>query len=99
MGLFFRYLKRAILALVLLAAAIVAAGMIYIRTASFGHLIEIQVGRLLACTFRGEVTLGHIDPSTWGGLTIREVSVRYEGTTIVRIPRVRLDYGVIPLLW
>ncbi len=99
MGLFFRYLKRAILALVLLAAAIIAAGMIYIRTASFGHLLEIQVGRLLARTFRGEVTLGHIDPSTWGGLTIHELSVRYKDTTIVRIPRVRLDYGVIPLLW
>ena len=99
MDLIVRYLKRVLLALALLTATIITAGMIYIRTDSFGRLLKNQVGSLLARTFRGEVRLGRIDTSIRGALTIHELSVRYEGTTIVRVPQVRLGYFLIPLLW
>src|ERR1700694_5335253 len=99
MSLFVRYLKRALLMLALLAAVLIVAGGIYIRTDSFGRLLRGQVSNLLATSFRGEVTLGEIDSSIWGALTIHELSIKYGGATVVRIPEIHLGYSLIPLLW
>jgi uncharacterized protein involved in outer membrane biogenesis len=85
--------------LALLVAVVTVAGVIYVRTDSFGHLLKGQVNNLLATSFRGEVTLSKIDTSIGGALTIHELSIRYEGATIVRIPQIQLGYSLIPLLW
>src|SRR5216683_776324 len=99
MSLFVRYLKRALLMLALLAAVIVVAGVIYVRTNSFGQVLKERVANLLATSFRGEVTLGEIDTSIWGALTIHELSIKYGGATVVRIQQIHLAYSLIPLLW
>src|SRR5216683_1187816 len=99
MSLFVRYLKRALLMLALLAAVIVVAGVIYVRTNSFGQVLKERVANLLATSFRGEVTLGEIDTSIWGALTIHELTIKYGGATVVRIPQIQLGYSLIPLLW
>jgi uncharacterized protein involved in outer membrane biogenesis len=99
MNLFVRYLKRALLMLTLLGAVVIVAGAIYVRTDSFGHLLKGQVSNLLATSFRGEVTLGEIDTSIWGALTIHELSIKYGGATVVRIQQIHLAYSLIPLLW
>ena len=62
--------------LALLAAIVIVAGAIYVRTASFGRLLKDQASNLLATSFRGEVTLGEIDTSIWGALTIHELSIK-----------------------
>src|SRR5229473_1596974 len=61
MTLFARYLKRVLSMLALLAAIVIVAGAIYVRTASFGRLLKDQASNLLANSFRGEVALGEID--------------------------------------
>jgi autotransporter translocation and assembly factor TamB len=99
MSLFVQYLKRALVVIALLAAVLIVAGGIYIRTDSFGRLLRGQVSNLLATSFRGEVRLGEIDSSIWGALTIHELSIKYGGTTVVRIPEIHLGYSLIPLLW
>jgi hypothetical protein len=99
MSLFVRYLKRVLLMLALLAAVVIVAGVIYVRTDSFGHLLKGRVSNLLANSFRGEVTLGEIDTSIWGALTIHELTIKYGGATVVRIPQIQLGYSLIPLLW
>src|SRR6266853_6140057 len=99
MSLFVRYLKRALVMLALLAAVVIVAGAIYVRTASFGRLLKTQASNLLATSFRGEVTLGEIDTSIWGALTIHELSIKYGGAPVVRIPQIQLAYSLIPLLW
>jgi hypothetical protein len=99
MALFVRYLKRALLTLGVLAAVVTVAGVIYVRTDSFGRLLKSQVSNLLASNLRSEVTLGQIDTSNWGVLTIHELMVKYGGSTIVRIPQIQLGYSLIPLLW
>ncbi len=48
MSLFVRYLKRALVMLALLAAVVIVAGAIYVRTASFGRLLKTQASNLLA---------------------------------------------------
>jgi autotransporter translocation and assembly factor TamB len=85
--------------LALLAAVIVVAGVIYVRTNSFGQVLKERVTNLLATSFRGEVTLGQIDTSSWGALTIHELRIKYGGATVVRIPQIQLGYSLIPLLW
>ena len=99
MNLFVRYLKRVLLMLTLLGAVVIVAGAIYVRTASFGRLLKDQASNLLANSFRGEVALGEIDTSIWGALTIHELSIKYGGATVVRIPQIQLAYSLIPLLW
>src|SRR5216683_2184123 len=99
MRLFVRYLKRVLLMLALLTAVIIVAGVIYVRTNSFGRLLKGQISNLLVTSFRGEITLGKIDTSSWGALTIHELSIKYGGATVVRIPQIQLGYSLIPLLW
>src|SRR6266852_4423648 len=99
MSLFVRYLKRALVMLALLAALVIVAGAIYVRTASFGRLLKTQASNLLATSFRGEITLSEIDTSLWGALTIHELSIKYGGAPVVRIPQIQLSYSLIPLLW
>ena len=60
--------------LALLVAVVIVAGVIYVRTASFGRLLKGQVGNLLATGFRGEITLGEIDTSIRGALIIQRIS-------------------------
>src|SRR5713226_402037 len=98
MSIFVRYLRRALVMLAILAAVLIVAGVIYIRTDSFGRLLKGQVSNLLATSFRGEVTLGEIDSSIWGALTIHELSIKYGGATVVRIPQIQLAYSLVPLL-
>jgi len=72
---------------------------IYVRTNSFGQVLKERVTNLLATSFRGEVTLGQIDTSSWGALTIHELRIKYGNATVVRIPQIQLGYSLIPLLW
>src|SRR5258708_16325795 len=99
MNRFVRTLKRALLMLALLVAVVIVAGVIYVRTDSFGRLLKRQVSNLLATGYGGEITLGEIDTSIRGALIIHELSIKYGGATIVRIPQVELAYSLIPLLW
>jgi autotransporter translocation and assembly factor TamB len=99
MARFLRNAKRALLALALLAAVVVVAGLIYVRTDSFGRLLQRRISNLLATEFRGEITLGRIDTSVWGAFTVHDLSIKDGGETIVWIPQIHLGYSLIPLLW
>jgi hypothetical protein len=98
MNLFVRQLKRVLMMLALLVAAVIVAGVIYVRTDSFGRLLKGQVSNLLATGFRGEITLGAIDTSIRGVLIIHELTIKFRGATIVRIPEIELGYSLIPFV-
>ena len=102
MNLFVRNVKRVLLMIAVLAVAVVVAGVIYIRTDSFGRLLKGQASNLLATSFRGEVTLGEIDSSIWGALyNSHELSIkiwRRDGRFLDSANRA-LGYSLIPLLW
>src|SRR5713101_8787499 len=40
-----------------------------------------------------------VNTSIWGALTIHELTIKYGGATVVRIPQIQLGYSLIPLLW
>jgi uncharacterized protein involved in outer membrane biogenesis len=96
---FFRYLARALLALIVLVAIVVAAGTIYLRTESFSRLLRSEVNHFGATSFRGQLVIGQIDTSFWGGLTIHDLRVQYRGARVMLIPRLQISYSLIPSLW
>ena len=94
-----RYLSRALLGLCLLIAIVVTALMIYVRTESFGDLLRSEAIRVCATTFRGEIAIGSIGTSIGGDLRIRNVCIRNGGARVVWLPRLRISYSLIALLW
>jgi hypothetical protein len=92
-----RIAKRLLLVVALFVVAIFVAALIYIRTDSFGRLLQHQVSGLLA-DYRGNITVGQIDPTIWNSVIIHDLRIDYEGKTIAFIPQVRLGYALIPLL-
>ena len=83
MSRFLRYLARALQALIVLVAIVVAAGTIYVRTESFGRLLRNEVNRFTAATFRGQLLIGQVDASISGGLTIHDLRIEYHGGGIL----------------
>jgi autotransporter translocation and assembly factor TamB len=99
MNRFVRNVMRVFLILAFFAALVIVAAVIYVRTNSFGRLLQSRVSDILATEFRGQITLGKIDGSGWGVFVIHGLTIEYDGETIVQIPRIQLGYSLIPLLW
>src|SRR6516164_3288987 len=93
------WLRRALLSLVVVAAVVVTGTLMYIRTGSFARLLTRYISGLLAGRFQGEIVVRQLDTSISGALTIDDLSVRYQGVTIIYIPQAHLKYSLIPLLW
>jgi autotransporter translocation and assembly factor TamB len=77
---------------------VLAAGLIFTRTARFNDLLRVQIVNYLAQTYRGQITIGAIEGSVWGSLTLRDIEVRHHGATIATIPQLRVGYQIIPAL-
>src|SRR5438309_734859 len=75
MSVVIRYLKRAFMILALLITIVIVVAVIFVRTASFGRLLKTQVDSALANSFRGRITLGQIETSIWGTLSIHELRI------------------------
>jgi autotransporter translocation and assembly factor TamB len=92
---FIRWMLAAIVALILAA---VGAILLFTRTARFNDLLRIQVVTYLAQTYHGQITIGSIEGSIWGNLTLHEIAIHHQGSTIAAIPQVRVGYQILPAL-
>ena len=99
MNRFIKAVKRLLLVLIVLVAVAAVSVLVYVRTDSFGRLLQNRVSDLLNTQFRGEITMARIDISIGNELIIHGLRIKYGGVTIVWIPRIRIDYSLIPLLW
>ena len=90
-----RWLAAGVLALVLM---VIAAVTLFTRTARFNDLLRARIVSYLAQTYRGQITIGAIEGSIWGALTLRDIEVRHHGSTIARIPQLRVGYQLLPAL-
>ncbi len=94
-----RFLRRAlsiILRLMLLAVILLA---ILARTQFLHQLVRDQVVALVNSTYRGTLSIGRIQGSVWGSLRLDQVALSHQGKQIVSIPRLSLEYSLVPLLW
>src|SRR6266849_2211091 len=95
----FKYLRRAIAVLVLIIAFFVFALMIISRTPAFNRFLLDKVVAFANTTYRGQLSIGRIEGSIWGNLRLEQVGLVYQGKPIAAIPRLSLDYSLVPLLW
>ncbi len=94
----FSYLRWVLISAgLLLGLAAVALG-IYTNTEAFRRLVREQVIAAINNSIRGAVTLERIEGSLWGNITLHDVRLRYQDSDIVRIPRLKLSYALLPLL-
>jgi autotransporter translocation and assembly factor TamB len=77
---------------------VIAAALLFTRTARFNDLLRVQIVSILAQTYRGEITIGSIEGSVWGSLTLRDIEVRHRGATIATVPQLRVGYELLPAL-
>jgi len=90
-----RWVLAVVAALVL---TIAVAALIFTRTARFNDLLRTRIISYLGRTYRGEITIGTIEGSIWGSLTLRDINVRHGGVNIASIPELRFGYYLLPAL-
>ena len=93
------YVQRALLVLAIIVIGVFIGSAIYIRSSAFGIFLKTHIQSSLANTFRGEATLGTVDTSAPGTIAITDFRIRFDGKEIVRIPELRAEYSLVPLLW
>jgi autotransporter translocation and assembly factor TamB len=94
-----RYLFRALVGLLILVVVVIAGLIIYVRTDSFDHLLEREVNAALHGRFHGQIAIGTIQTPRLGVVDLHDLAITYQGRELLRIPLVRADYALIPLLW
>jgi len=94
-----RYLRRAISIILLIILASVFALVVLTRTALINQLLRDKAIAFVAANYSGTLKIARIGGSVWGGLRLERVALLYHGKTIASIPRLSLDYSLVPLLW
>jgi len=93
----FRYLHWIARAAGLVLLLVVALG-VYTNTEAFRQLVREQLIVAINNSIRGVVSLDRIEGSLWGNVTLHNVRLRYQEFDILRIPRLKLSYALLPLL-
>ncbi|HTT76224.1 MAG TPA: translocation/assembly module TamB domain-containing protein [Candidatus Binataceae bacterium] len=94
-----RSLLRVLAGLLAIFVVILAALMIYIRTASFNQLLKREVNSVLSGRFHGQITIGGIQASRIGRVDLYNFVITYHGRELVGAPVVEIGYSLMPLLW
>src|SRR5579883_2452132 len=81
-----------------LLALVIGAAVIFTRTAAFNNFIRVQIVNYLAQTYRGSITIGTIEGSIWGRLTLHDIEVHRAGAAIAVIRQLRVGYRILPAL-
>ena len=93
-----RYLRWIALGVGLVVVLLAVGLGVYSNTDAFRRLVREQLIASINSSIRGAVTLERIEGSIWGDITLHDVRLRYEESDIVRVPRLKLSYALLPLL-
>jgi autotransporter translocation and assembly factor TamB len=94
----FSYLGWTALALLgLLLIVLVGVGL-FTQTERFRGLLRDQLVSALHASSHAEVSLGRIEGSIWGNITLHDVVLRYQDTEMLRVPRLTASYALASLL-
>src|SRR5271155_2937575 len=93
-----RIVQWVVVGIVALVLTLAAAVLILTRTSRFNHFLRVQIVNYLSQTYRGQITIGAIEGSVWGRLTLREINLRHDGVDIASIPELRVGYYLLPAL-
>src|SRR5687768_7401716 len=71
----------------------------YSHTDHFRELARQKLIEIINDSIRGKVTVSELEGSIWGDLTVIDLRVSDVQKEILRIPRGRINYSLLPLLW
>ena len=94
-----RLLRWVLRGLMLLFALGVAGLVWYTHTDGFREFARQKLLALANESIRGKIGIAKLAGSVWGHLILNDVVVADDEAEIVQIPRLRIDYSWLPLLW
>ena len=93
---FCRWLRLALLVLLMLGVAGLA---FYTHTDGFREFVRQKLVTAINDSIRGKVSVARLDGSVWGSLTLIDVRLADNESEIARIPRLKVNYALLPLIW
>ncbi|HEX2260539.1 MAG TPA: hypothetical protein VHJ56_02840, partial [Candidatus Binatia bacterium] len=91
-----RWLRLALLVLLLLGVAGLA---FYTHTDGFREFVRQKLVTAINDSIRGKISVTRLDGSVWGSLTLIDVRLVDNEGEIARIPRLKVNYALLPLVW
>jgi autotransporter translocation and assembly factor TamB len=93
---FCRWLRLALLILLLLG---VSGLVFYTHTDGFREFVRQKLVTAINDSMHGKVSVARLDGSVWGSLTLIDVRLVDNEGEIARIPRLKVNYALLPLIW
>jgi translocation and assembly module TamB len=96
---FWRFCRWLRLALVVLLALGVAGLAFYTHTDGFREFVRQRLVAAINDSMHGKVSVARLDGSVWASLTLIDVRLIDNEGEIARIPRLKVNYALLPLVW
>ncbi len=93
---FFRWLRLTLLVLLALGIAGLA---FYTHTDGFREFVRQRLVTAINDSMHGKVSVAKLEGSVWGSLTLIDVRLIDNEAEIARIPRLKVNYALLPLVW
>ena len=93
---FCRWLRLGLLSLLVLGVAGLA---FYTHTDGFRDFVRQKLVAAINDSVRGKFSVARLDGSVWGSLTLIDVRLVDKESEIARIPRLKVNYALLPLVW
>src|SRR5918996_3438727 len=91
-----RWLGWGLLFVLVLGITVLA---VYTHTERFREFARHKLVEAINDSIRGKVSVAKLEGSIWGDLTVIDLRVSDVQSEILRIPRGRINYSLLPLLW
>jgi len=71
----------------------------YTHTDGFRDFVRQKLVTVINDSVRGKISVARLDGSVWGSLTLIDVRLADNESEIARIPRLKVNYALLPLIW
>jgi autotransporter translocation and assembly factor TamB len=96
---FWRFCRWLRLALVVLLVLGVVGLAFYTHTDGFREFVRQKLVTAINDSMHGKVSVARLEGSVWGSLTLIDVRLVDNEGEIARIPRLKVNYALLPLIW
>jgi autotransporter translocation and assembly factor TamB len=93
---FCRWLRLALLVLLVLGVAGLA---FYTHTDGFREFVRQKLVTVINDSVRGKISVARLEGSVWGSLTLIDLRLVDNESEIARIPRLKVNYALLTLIW